>query len=160
MPTSSAAICVACGIGGLAGGAAVVGGAAHMVCFAVLSWRENRISGLIAQGLGTSMLQIPNIFKNPRVLIPPVLASAVCGPLAAAVFQLHCSSTGSGMGTSGLVGLFTAISSSLDAGLAVGTLVFAVILLFFIIPVLFGILGRLILGKINWIKDGDLQLEL
>jgi len=160
MPTSSAAICVACGIGGLAGGAAVVGGAAHMVCFAVMSWRENRISGLIAQGLGTSMLQIPNIFRNPRLLIPPVLASAVCGPLAAAVFQLHCSSTGSGMGTSGFVGLFTAVSTSLDAGLTVGALIFAVILLFFAIPVFFGITGRLILGKIQWIKDGDLKLEL
>jgi uncharacterized membrane protein len=160
MPTSSAAICVACGIGGLAGGAAVVGGAAHMVCFAVMSWRENRISGLIAQGLGTSMLQIPNIFKNPRLLVPPVLASAVSGPLAAAVFQLHCHSTGSGMGTSGLVGLFTTVSASLDAGLAAGTLVFAIILLFFAIPVVVGITGRLILEKINWIKDGDLKLEL
>jgi uncharacterized membrane protein len=131
-----------------------------MVCFAVMSWRENRLPGLIAQGLGTSMLQIPNIFRNPRVLIPPVLASAVCGPLAAAVFQLHCSSTGSGMGTSGLVGLFTTISASLDAGLATGTLVFAVILLFFVIPAVFGVTGRLALGKIKWIKDGDLKLEL
>jgi uncharacterized membrane protein len=160
MPTSSAAICVACGIGGLAGGAAVVGGAAHMVCFAVMSWRENRVSGLIAQGLGTSMLQIPNIFKNPRLLIPPVLASAVCGPLAAAVFQLHCISTGSGMGTSGLVGVFTTVSASLDAGLATGTLIPAVILLFFAIPVFFAITGRLVLGKMGWIKDGDLKLEL
>ncbi|MCL2185175.1 MAG: PTS sugar transporter subunit IIC [Treponema sp.] len=160
MPTSSAAICVACGIGGLAGGAAVVGGASHMICFAVMSWRENRVSGLIAQGLGTSMLQIPNIFKNPRLLIPPVLASAVCGPLAAAVFGLHCGSTGSGMGTSGLVGLFTAISASLDAGLTFSIIIPAVILLFFVIPAVFGLTGRLILGKINWIKDGDLKLEL
>jgi len=160
MPTSSAAICVACGIGGLAGGAAVVGGASHMICFAVMSWRENRVSGLIAQGLGTSMLQIPNIFKNPRLLIPPVLASALCGPLASAVFGLHCGSTGSGMGTSGLVGLFTSISASLDEGLTFGVIIPAVILLFFVIPAVFGITGRLILGKINWIKDGDLKLEL
>jgi uncharacterized membrane protein len=160
MPTSSAAICVACGISGLAGGAAVVGGAAHMICFAVMSWRENRVSGLIAQGLGTSMLQIPNIFKNPRLLVPPVVASAVSGPLAAAVFQLRCYSTGSGMGTSGLVGLFTTVSASMDAGLATGTLIFAIVLLFFAIPVVVGITGRLILGKINWIKDGDLKLEL
>lgn len=160
MPTSSAAICVACGIGGLAGGAAAVGGAAHMVCFAVMSWRENRIPGLVAQGLGTSMLQIPNIFKNPRLLIPPVLASAVCGPLAAAVFQLHCSSTGSGMGTAGLVGLFTALTSSLDAGLGINRLIFALLLLFFVVPVIFGVTGRLLLGRIGWIKDGDLKLEL
>jgi uncharacterized membrane protein len=160
MPTSSAAICVACGIGGLAGGAAAVGGAAHMVCFAVMSWRENRIPGLIAQGLGTSMLQIPNIFRNPRVLVPPVLASAVCGPLAAAVFHLRCSSTGSGMGTAGLVGLFTTVTSSLDAGINTGTLVFALILLFFCIPSVFGAAGRLLLGKSGWIKDGDLKLEL
>lgn len=160
MPTSSAAICVACGIGGLAGGAAVVGGAAHMVCFSVMSWRENRIPGLIAQGLGTSMLQIPNIFKNPRVLVPPVIASAVCGPLAAAVFSLQCGSTGSGMGTAGLVGLFTTVTASLDAGLSVGRLVPALILLFFAIPVIFGITGRLLLGRAGWIKDGDLKLEL
>ena len=160
MPTSSAAICIACGIGGLAGGAAVVGGAAHMVCFAVMSWRENRIPGLVAQGLGTSMLQIPNIFRNPRLLIPPVIASAVCGPLGAAVFQLHCGSTGSGMGTAGLVGLFTTITASLDAGLKAGILVPALILLFFVIPVTFGVTGRLLLGKIGWIKDGDLKLEL
>ena len=160
MPTSSAAICVACGIGGLAGGAAAVGGAAHMVCFAVMSWRENRVPGLIAQGLGTSMLQIPNIFKNPRLLVPPVLASAVCGPLAAAVFALQCSSTGSGMGTAGLVGLFTTVTASLDAGLPTGRLVPGLILLFFVIPVFFGITGRLVLGKIGWIKDGDLKLEL
>jgi len=160
MPTSSAAICVACGIGGLAGGAAVVGGAAHMVCFAVMSWKENRIPGLVAQGLGTSMLQIPNIFKNPRLLIPPVLASALCGPLAAAVFYLQCSSTGSGMGTAGFVGLFTAITSSLDSGLRIDTLVIGIILLFFVIPVVFGVLGRLLLGNIGWIKDDDLKLEL
>jgi len=160
MPTSSAAICVACGIGGLAGGAAVVGGAAHMVCFAVMSWRENRTAGLVSQGLGTSMLQIPNIFKNPRVLVPPVLASAVCGPLAAAVFNLNCGSTGSGMGTAGLVGLFTTISASLDAGIKTGTLVLGIVLLFFVIPVVFGIAGRLLLGNIGWIKDGDLKLEL
>ncbi|MCL2804653.1 MAG: PTS sugar transporter subunit IIC [Treponema sp.] len=160
MPTSSAAICVACGIGGLAGGAAVVGGASHMICFAVMSWRENRISGLIAQGIGTSMLQIPNIFKNPRLLIPPVLASAVGGIFASAVFQIHCDRTGSGMGTSGLVGVFTTVSTSLDNGINTGTLIFAVILLFFVIPAIFGVMGRLILGKINWIKDGDLKLEL
>jgi len=160
MPTSSAAICVACGIGGLAGGAAAVGGAAHMVCFAVMSFRENRVPGLVAQGLGTSMLQIPNIFKNPRLLIPPVLASAICGPLAAAVFRLHCASTGSGMGTAGLVGLFTTVTASLEAGIATPTLVLGIILLFFVIPVFFGITGRLSLGKIDWIKDGDLKLEL
>ena len=160
MPTSSAAICVACGIGGLAGGAAVVGGAAHMICFAVMSWKENRVSGLVAQGLGTSMLQIPNIFKNPRLLIPPVLASALCGPLAAALFKLHCSSTGSGMGTSGLVGLFTAISASLDAGLRMSTIIPAAILLFLALPVVFGLAGRLLLQKIGWIKDGDLKLDL
>jgi uncharacterized membrane protein len=160
MPTSSAAVCVACGISGLAGGAAVVGGAAHMICFAVMSWKENRVPGLIAQGIGTSMLQIPNIFKNPRLLIPPVIASAVCGPLAAAVFQLHCVSTGSGMGTAGLVGLFTTISASLDTGINTASLVTGIILLFFVIPIFFGIAGRILLGRIGWIKDGDLKLEL
>lgn len=160
MPTSSAAICIAAGIGGMAGGAAVVGGASHMICFAVMSWKENRVPGLVAQGLGTSMLQIPNIFRNPKVLIPPVLASAVCGPLAAAVFHLHCSSTGSGMGTSGLVGLFTTITASLDAGLGMARLVPGLILLFFVIPALFGFFGRILLEKAGWIKNGDLRLEL
>ncbi|MDR1094667.1 MAG: PTS sugar transporter subunit IIC [Clostridiales bacterium] len=160
LPTSSAAICVAAGIGSLAGGAAAVGGAAHMVCFAVMSWRENRVPGLIAQGLGTSMLQIPNLFKNPRVLIPPVVASAVCGPLAAAVFGLHCSPAGAGMGTAGLVGLFETVTASADAGVGAATLVPALILLFLAVPVAAGVAGRLLLGRIGWIKDGDLKLEL
>jgi uncharacterized membrane protein len=166
LPTSSAAICVAFAIGGtqgdtsIAGGAAAVGGAAHMVCFAVMSYRENRVPGLIAQGLGTSMLQIPNLFKNPRVLIPPIVASAISGPLAAAVFKLHCDYTGSGMGTAGLVGLFQTITASLDAGVGAATLAPALILLFLAVPAVAGIAGRLLLGKIGWIKDGDLKLEL
>ena len=121
LPTSSAAIWVAIALNNtsdamlLAGGAAVVGCCCHMVGFAVMSFKENRWSGLISQGIGTSMLQIPNVMKNPRILIPPTLASAICGPLATCLFGLRCNASGGGMGTAGLVGLFGTIEASVAA---------------------------------------------
>ena len=158
MPTSSAAICIALGIGGLAGGAAAVGGAAQMVGFAVMSYKENRVSGLISQGLGTSMLQIPNIFKNGRTFIPPLIASAIVGPLATTVFHLHCSPAGSGMGTSGLVGVFETISVSMEAGVSTLNIVFGVILLFFVIPAVVCLALGTVFRKKQWIKQGDLAI--
>ncbi|MDD3946841.1 MAG: PTS sugar transporter subunit IIC [Clostridia bacterium] len=165
MPTSSAAIWVSIALSYpdspmllLAGGASVVGCAAHMVGFAVASFRENKFAGLLAQGLGTSMLQIPNIMKNPRILIPPVVASAVVGPLATTVFMLKCNASGGGMGTSGLVGVFGAIEASSD--LSPLMLWLGIALLMFVIPALVSFLVSELLRKIKWIKPGDMKLEL
>ncbi|MDD4315590.1 MAG: PTS sugar transporter subunit IIC [Clostridia bacterium] len=142
----------------LAGGAAVVGCAAHMVGFAVMSLKENGLGGLIAQGLGTSMLQIPNLMKNPIILIPPVIASAIVGPLATTVFKLKTGATGGGMGTSGLVGVFSTIENSTD--ISTGMLVFGIILLMFVIPAVVSWSVCLLLRKLNWIKENDLKLNL
>lgn len=165
MPTSSAAIWVSITLAYpdspmllLAGGASVVGCAAHMVGFAVASYRENKVAGLIAQGLGTSMLQIPNIMKNPRILIPPIIASAIVGPLATTVFKLKCNASGGGMGTSGLVGVFGAIEASSD--LTPVMLWLGIALLMFVIPAIVSLGVSELLRKINWIKAGDMKLEL
>lgn len=158
MPTSSAAICISLGLSGIVGGAAVVGCAAHMVGFAVMSFRENKWGGLIAQGLGTSMLQIPNIMKNPKLLIPPVIASAISGPLATIVFKLQCTAAGSGMGTSGFVGVLQTIEGS-KAIMSSGKLTVAIILLLFVLPavICFGISE--LMRKYNLIKAGDMKLD-
>lgn len=144
----------------IAGGAAVVGCACHMVGFAVLSFRENKVSGLISQGLGTSMLQIPNIMRNPRVLIPPVVASIICGPLATGAFGLKCGSSGGGMGTCGFVGIIESYNASIiSGGMPQWKFWLAIILLFFVIPALVCWLLGLVLRKVGWIKEGDLLLK-
>jgi uncharacterized membrane protein len=157
MPTSSAAICISLGLGGIVGGAAVVGCAAHMVGFAVMSFRENKFGGLIAQGLGTSMLQIPNVMRKPVLLVPPIIASAIAGPLATVVFKLECTPAGSGMGTSGLVGVLQTIEASKSV-MGAGKLAFAVILLLFVMPAAICLLVSEIMRKYNIIKYGDLKL--
>lgn len=166
-PTSSAAIWVAVAAENtsefmlIAGGAAAVGCACQMVGFAVMSFRENKWSGLISQGLGTSMLQIPNIMRNPRVLIPPVIASAICGPMATCLFKLKCGASGGGMGTCGFVGIISAYQSSVSYGnMPQWKFWLAVIFLFFVIPALVCWGLGLLLRKINWIKENDLKLEL
>lgn len=167
LPTSSAAIWVALSSPIfalnpnnyemlLAGGAAVVGCAAHMVGFAVMSFKENGISGLISQGLGTSMLQIPNLMKNPKILIPPIVASAIVGPLSTCVFKLKCGTSGGGMGTSGLVGVIDTIAKSTD--IKVVSLVLGIIFCMFVIPAVVCYFLTLLLKKINWIKENDLKL--
>ena len=156
LPISSAAICIMLSLDGLAGGAATAGCCAQMVGFAVLSFRENGPGGLLAQGLGTSMLQMGNIVKNPRIWIPPTLASMVTGPLATMVFHLENIPAGAGMGTCGLVGpigVYTAMDGSANMWLGI-------LLVCFVLPALLTwILGE-ILRKMNWIKDGDLKLDL
>jgi uncharacterized membrane protein len=142
----------------LAGGAAVVGCAAHMVGFAVMSFKENGVGGLIAQGLGTSMLQIPNLMKNPLILIPPIVASAIVGPLATTVFKLKTGATGGGMGTSGLVGVFSTIEYSTD--ISITMLVLGIVFLMFVIPAVVSWSVCMLLRKRNWIKAGDLKLKL
>lgn len=142
----------------IAGGAAVVGCASHMVGFAVMSFRENGFSGLISQGLGTSMLQIPNVMKKPILFIPPVISSIITGPLATKVFQLRCNASGGGMGTSGLVGVFGVIDAS--AGKIEGWVLWlGIALLMFILPAVICFFVSEFMRKRGWIKEGDLKLK-
>ena len=157
LPTSSAAICITIGLGGLAGGAAVVGCAAHMIGFAVASFKDNGVSGLISQGLGTSMLQIPNVLRKPIVLLPAVIASAVVGPIATVVFQLACTATGAGMGTAGLVGVFGVIEASQEL-MGVTELWTAIILLMFVLPAIIAGVVAYIMRRMGWLVAGDMKL--
>ena len=168
LPISSAAICAALSLTGLAGGAAVAGCCAQMVGFAVMSFRENRWGGLVAQGIGTSMLQMPNIVKNPRIWIPPILASMITGPLATCVFQLEMNGApvSSGMGTCGLVGQIGVYTGWVN-GVASGAKAaitpmdwIGLALICFILPAVLSWVFGLILRKIGWIKENDLKLEL
>ena len=167
LPISSAAICSVLQLTGLAGGAAVAGCCAQMVGFAVLSFRENRWGGLVSQGLGTSMLQMGNIVRNPRIWIPPTLASAITGPIATCLFRLEMNGTpvSSGMGTCGLVGpigVYTGWVEDIAAGLrtSIGGMDWlGLVLICFVLPgVLTWLLG-IPCRKAGWIKEGDLKLE-
>ena len=168
LPISSAAICAALGLTGLAGGAAVAGCCAQMVGFAVMSFRENRWGGLAAQGLGTSMLQMGNIVRNPRVWIPPTLAAAITGPVATCLFRLEMNGApvSSGMGTCGLVGqigVYTGWVSDIAAGTKAAITPMdwaAMILLCFVLPAVLSVLFCEAERKLGWIKDGDLKLDL
>ena len=163
LPISSAAICASLGLVGLAGGAAVAGCCAQMVGFAVMSFRENRWGGLVSQGLGTSMLQMGNIVKNPCIWIPAIVTSAITGPLATCVFRLEMNgpAVSSGMGTCGLVGQIGIYTGWVnDAAKTITAFDWAgLILICFVLPgILCWVLG-LLLRKIGWIKEGDLTLE-
>ena len=171
LPISSAAICAALGLTGLAGGAAVAGCCANMVGFAVLSFRENRWGGLVSQGIGTSMLQMPNIVKNPRIWLPAILTSAVTGPLATCVFRLEMNGDpiNSGMGTCGLcgqLGVWTGWVNPSETALANGAAAIAptafewagLILISFVLPAVLTWAFGLFFRKIGWIKEGDLTL--
>ena len=168
LPISSAAICAAFSLTGLAGGAAVAGCCAQMVGFAVMSFKENRWGGLVAQGLGTSMLQMPNILKNPRILIPPTLASMITGPIATCLFrfQMNGSAVSSGMGTCGLVGpigVYTGWLSDVASGAkaAVTPMDWAALLLIcFVLPALLSLLFCGAMRRAGLIADGDLSLDL
>ena len=168
LPISSAAICAALGLTGLAGGAAVAGCCAQMVGFAVMSFRENRWGGLVAQGIGTSMLQIPNIVKNVRVWIPPTLCAAITGPIATCLFHLEMNgaAVSSGMGTCGLVGqigVYTGwvadVASGAKAAITAADWL-GLALISFVLPAVITPLLALPLRKLGWIKDGDLDLKL
>ena len=168
LPISSAAICAAFTLTGLAGGAAVAGCCAQMVGFAVISFRENGWGGLISQGLGTSMLQMGNIVKNPRIWIPATLASAITGPIATSIFHLEMNgpAISSGMGTCGLVGqigVYTGWVSDVMAGSKAAITPMdwlGLVLICFILPAVFSWIFAQILRKIGWIKEGDLKLNL
>ena len=172
LPISSAAICSVFGLVGLAGGAAVAGCCAQMVGFAVMSFKENRWGGLVSQGIGTSMLQMPNIVKNPRIWIPPTLASAITGPIATCLFKLEMNGAAinSGMGTCGLcgqIGVWTGwLAPSEKAIEKVGAVAvtptafhwIGLIMISFILPALLSVIFCEVLRKIGWIKEGDLTL--
>ena len=163
LPISSAAICAALGLTGLAGGAAVAGCCAQMVGFAVMSFRENRWGGLIAQGIGTSMLQMPNILKNIKIWIPPTLASAITGPLATCLFQLEMNGppVSSGMGTCGFVGQIGVYTGWVATGKTILPMDWiGLILICFILPAVLSVLFCNILRKWGWIKPNDLKLDV
>ena len=171
LPISSAAICASLGLVGLAGGAAVAGCCAQMVGFAVMSFKENRWGGLVSQGIGTSMLQMPNIVKNPRIWIPPILASAITGPIATCVFglQMNGAPVNSGMGTCGLcgqIGVWTGWLAPVEKAVEMGATAITpgamdwigLVLICFVLPAILSTVFCEILRKMGWIKEGDLKL--
>ena len=168
LPISSAAICAALGLTGLAGGAAVAGCCAQMVGFAVMSFRENRWGGLAAQGLGTSMLQMGNIVRNPRIWIPPTLASAITGPIATCIFRMEMNGAAvfSGMGTCGLVGqigVYTGWLADIEAGTKAAITAtdwLGLVLICFVLPAILSWLIALPLRNWGWIGENDLKLDL
>ena len=154
LPISSAAICASFGLVGLAGGAAVAGCCAQMVGFAVMSYKENKLDGLVSQGLGTSMLQMGNICRNPRIWIPPTLAAAITGPLSTTLFKLECNGVSAGMGTCGLVGPIGVISATEQSTM----MWIGLVLLCLVLPAILSLIFGEILRKIGWIKENDLLL--
>ena len=156
LPISSAAICAMIGISGLAGGAATVGCCAQMVGFAVISFRENRWGGVVAQGLGTSMLQMGNICRKPQIWIAPTLAAAVCGPISTMLFKLECTGINAGMGTCGLVGpIGVVMSTENTATMWIGILVSC-----FVLPAVLSFVFNEILRKIGLVKTGDMKIDI
>lgn len=168
LPISSAAICAALSLTGLAGGAAVAGCCAQMVGFAVMSFKENKVGGLISQGIGTSMLQMGNIVKNPKIWIAPILTSAITGPIATCIFHMEMNgeAISSGMGTCGLVGqigVYTGWLNDIAAGTKTAITAFdwiGLILVSFVLPAILTLVFGAILRKIGWIKENDLKLEV
>ena len=156
LPISSAAVCAMIGISGIAGGAAVAGCCAQMVGFAVISFRENKWGGVLAQGIGTSMLQMGNIIKKPRIWTPVILASAITGPVATCLFKLECTGVSAGMGTCGLVGPLGVFT---DMGFT-PTSVFGVLTVCIILPAVLSLVFSEIMRKFGLIEDGDLTLDL
>lgn len=172
LPISSAAICQVLRLTGIAGGAAVAGCCAQMVGFAVMSFKENRWGGLVSQGLGTSMLQMPNIVRNPRVWIAPTLASAITGPIATCVFHLEMNGApiNSGMGTCGLcglIGVWTGWVSPSEEAVAKGAAAMSptgfdwlgLILVAIVLPAILAPLINMVCRRLGWVKDGDLKLD-
>lgn len=160
LPISSAALGVSLGLSGIAAGAATVGCCANMVGFAVASYRENKMGGLVAQGLGTSMLQVPNIVKKPIIWLPAIAASAVLGPVSTMLFRMTSNAVGSGMGSAGLVGQIMAYQTMTEAGQAPLAVLFQILLIHFIAPAAIALLVSELMRKAGWIKNGDMKLDV
>lgn len=157
LPISSAAICIMLGLSGLAGGAATVGCCANMIGFAVISYKDNGFEGLLAQGIGTSMLQMPNIIRKPVIWLPSIVASAILGPISTIIFKMENTPLGSGMGTCGFVGQIGTINAM--ESISKGTVVLNMTLLHFILPAIISYVVYLILKNKGIIKDGDMKLN-
>ena len=159
LPISSAAIGIVLGLDGIAAGAATVGCCANMVGFAVCSYRENKVGGLFAQGLGTSMLQMPNIIRHPLIWLPAILTSAILGPVSTMVFKMQSNPTGSGMGTAGLVGPLMSFET-MSAYMSVQTALIFNILMYFILPGVIALAISEAMRKLGLIKSGQMKLNL
>jgi uncharacterized membrane protein len=160
LPISSAAIGVAMGISGLAAGAATIGCCCNMVGFAVASYQENKLGGLVAQGVGTSMLQVPNIMRKPMIWLPAIISSAILGPIASAGLGMVSTPVGSGMGTSGLVGQFAAYGAMTEAGTSPAMAIVLIVVMHILLPAVLagGIAGYMRRKKL--IKNGDMLLKI
>ena len=158
LPISSAALCISIGIGGLAAGAATAGCCAQMIGFAVISYKDNGMGGLISQGLGTSMLQIGNIVRKPVIWLAPILASAILGPVSTMWLGMTNNAAGAGMGTAGLVGplgCWDTMAPTTDPSI----LLIKIIGLYFIAPALLSLFFHYIMKRLGWVKDGDMKLQ-
>ncbi len=160
LPISSAAIGIMLGLSGLAAGASAAGCSANMIVFAVISYEVNGVGGLLSQGLGTSMLQVPNIVKNWKIWLPAIITSAITGPISSAILKMENTSIGSGMGTSGLVGQFGAIDAMEAVGKGGAGMYFSILLVHFVLPIILGLLVYNIMKKMNLIKPEDLKLDI
>ena len=159
LPISSVAICVMLGIDGLAAGAATVGCCAQMIGFAVISFRDNGMGGLISQGLGTSMLQIGNIARKPVIWLAPTLTAAILGPVSTVLLHMTNNALGAGMGTSGLVGPLATFATMTEADAAAGPLTIKILCLYFLAPALISLGIHMLMKKAGWVKAGDMKLE-
>lgn len=159
LPISSAALGIVLNLSGIAAGAATVGCCANMVGFAVVSYRENKVGGLVAQGVGTSMLQVPNIVKKPIIWLPAIITSAILGPISTMIFSMTNNATGSGMGTAGLVGQIMTYQTMIATESA-GMVLFKIAILHFILPGLLSFAISELMRKKQWIKDGDMKLDI
>ena len=159
LPISSAALGIVLNLSGIAAGAATVGCCANLIGFAVASYRENKVGGLLAQGLGTSMLQIPNIMRKPIIWLPAIAASAVLGPVSTVVLGMTSNATGSGMGTAGLVGPIMTYQT-MTASLSPAVVLLEMAVMYFILPGIIALGVSEWMRKKGWIKAGDLKLEL
>lgn len=159
LPISSAAIGIMLDLNGLAAGVATVGCCCQMVGFAVMSYKENKFGGLISQGIGTSMLQMPNIMKNPKIWIPPIISSILLSPLSTLVFKMHSNAVGSGMGSSGLVGQISAYNVMISEGMTPIVAIGEILLMHFVLPAVLTLSIGNGMRKAKWIKDGDLKIE-
>jgi uncharacterized membrane protein len=160
LPISSAAVGVVLNLSGIAAGAATVGCCANMIGFAVASWRENKFGGLMAQGLGTSMLQVANIMRRPVIWLPAILTSAILGPVSTVVLGMTSNATGSGMGTAGLVGPIMAYETMVQGGMSPGLVLVEIAVMYFILPAALSLAFSEWFRKMGWIREGDMKLDL
>ena len=160
LPISSAALGVSMGLTGLAAGAATIGCCCQMVGFAVASYRENKFGGFVAQGIGTSMLQVPNILRRPLIWLPPIISSAILGPIASAVLHMVSTPIGSGMGSAGFVGQIAAYGAMLETGMSSKVALIQIILMHFVLPAVVTLIFSEGMRKAGWIKEGDMKLEV